>query len=459
MRYLPTISCSFFLCLLFILPSSAHARDTLLNIQEVMSPGGITAWLVQDSSIPVIALKFAFRDAGAAHDGLEKQGLARLVSNTMDEGAGDLDSQSFQQALKDHSISLSFSAGRDNFSGSLRTLTRNKDKAFELLTLALTQPRFDEEPLGRMRAANQSRIRSSLSNPDWIAARLLNDVTFEGHPYAMNSGGTLSSLEAITSDDLRQFHTRFLGKNNLVVSAAGDISKEELGAILDQVFGMLPELKLPTPLAKLELQNQGNIYLYNKDIPQTIIEILQPGIEKTDSDYHNAKIMNFILGSSGFGTRLTKTIREDRGLTYGIYSHLINMDHFSGLGISTSTKNENVAEILKLIKDEWQKMHDEPITEKELASAKSYLIGALPLSLTSTNKIAGLLLSLQLDDLPINYLDMRQTAIEAAQIEDIKRVSERLLAPESMTTILVGSPNDLTVFDNLKIIERIPNVE
>lgn len=434
----------------------ALARDKLLDIQEVTSPGGIRAWFVEDHSIPVLALQFAFRGAGSVLDPADKQGLARMLSNTMDEGAGDLDSQSFQKELMDLSISLHFGASRDDFTGEVKTLTKNRARALELLTLALTKPRFDDEPVNRMRDGNKSRIRASLSDPDWIAARLLNDIAFAGHPYAQNSGGTLTTLDNITAEDLRAFHKNYIGKNHLVVGVAGDITKEELAAILDQVFGALPDLPPPVAAPALELQNTNTVSLFSKEIPQTIIEVLQPGINEKDPDYQTAQIMNFVLGSSGFGSRLTEEIREKRGLTYGIYTSFMGMKHFDGLAVSTSTENKNAGELLSLLKAEWKKMKETPITDKELKDAQTYLIGALPLSLTSTDDIAGLLLSLQIDDLPIDYLDRREQALRATTTADVQRLAKKILDENRMTTILVGQPEGVKDF---KPIEKLPNAE
>ena len=445
----------FFISILFAFPAPAHARDRVLDIQEITSPSGITAWLVEDHSIPVIALKFSFKGAGAALDPPEKQGLSRIVSNTLDEGAGDLDSQSFQKELRDRSISLSFNSGRDNFSGNLKTLTKNKDRAFTLMHMALTQPRFDPEPVGRMIAANQSRIRSSLSNPDWMAARLLNDMAFAGHAYALNSGGTLSTLQNITGIDLAHFVKSHLGKNNIKISATGDITPEELAHVLDSVFGDLPEIALRA-VPDVETQNQGAIALYERDIPQTVIEIMQPGIKRTDPDFHTAQIMNYILGGSGFGSHLMEEVREKRGLAYGIYSGFYLSDHFNGFSVSTATANKNVGQVLSLIKAEWAKMLNTPISQEELNNAKSYLIGSLPLSLTSTDSIASLLLSLQLDGLPVDYLERREKSIRDSSIEDITRVTKKILAPEKFVTILVGKPEGITA---TKTYEALPNVE
>ncbi|MEZ5918854.1 MAG: pitrilysin family protein [Alphaproteobacteria bacterium] len=337
----------------------------------------------------------------------------------------------------------------------MKTLSKNKERAFELLKLVVNEPRFDKDPVERMSKANQSRIRSSLSDPDWIAARLMNDVAFAGHPYALNSGGTLSTLNAITPADLKAFHKARLGRNNVMVAVSGDITPEEVRIRLDELFGDLPEASL-TPPADLTVQNSGKTFVYERDMPQTLIEIMQPGIDTHDPDYHAAQVMNFILGSSGFGSRLTTEIREKRGLTYGIYSTFYNLDHLFGFTVSTSTKNENVPEMLSLIQKEFQTMLSDNVSKKELEDAKSYLIGSLPLSLTSTDKIAGLLLSLQLNGRLANYLELRENAIESVSVKDVRRVAERILTPENFTTVLVGKPEGL---DNATPIKKIPNAE
>lgn len=452
------------LVLLLSLPTVACAQQTapakMLDIQTVTSKSGITAWLVEDHSIPVIALKFAFKNAGTKHDPADKQGLARMVSNTLDEGAGDLNSQAFQKELQNLAITLNFSAGRDNFGGQVKTLTKHKDRAFELLTMALTMPRFDEEPVSRMRAANQSRIRSSMTNPDWMAARLLNDKAFAGHPYAQNSGGTLSTLENITIEDLRAFPKQF-GRDNLIVGVTGDLTADELKTVLDDVFGGLPQTApVQRSTADIDLQNQGKVFVYKKDIPQTIIEIVQPGIGRTDPDYHTAQVMNFILGGSGFGSRLMEEIREKRGLTYGVYSSLQDLDHIDTLSVSTSTKNELVPEMMGLIKAEWDKMTEAPVTVEELNAAQQYLIGSVPLSFTSTDNIAGFLLSLQSDELPTDYLEQRQTAIENVTPEDIQTLAQKLLDQNKFLTVLVGQPEMQTDSSNhVVILDALPNVE
>lgn len=439
------------------LAEHASARSKFIDIQTITTDTGIEAWLVEDKTVPIIALNFAFAGTGTALDNPEKQGLTRLASNMLDEGAGDLKSQEFQKRLRDSSISLSFGASRDAFTGSLKTLSVNKAEAFNLLKLALTAPRFDAEPLQRMRTANQSRIRSSLANPEWMAARILNDQAFSGHSYALNSGGTLSSLENITADDLRNLVKTRFARKNLKISVVGDITARELKTTLDTIFSHLPENNNLREIEDINLQNENSIILYEQDhMPQTIIEIVQEGIDRKDPDYHAAQIMNYILGGAGFGSRLMEEIREKRGLTYGIYTYFQEMDHFNGFRVSTSTQNKNVEEMLERTRHEFANMKTQAVTQKELDDAKTYLIGSLPLSLTSTNKISALLLSLQMNDLGPDYLDKRAEELRAVTIEDVKRVTKRILAPETFLTILVGNPENITP---TKKIEALPNAK
>lgn len=443
-----------FICALSLNSAVSHAAlETKIVTSE---KHGITAWLIEDHSMPLIAMKFGFRNAGSAQDTPETQGLARIMSNTMDEGAGDLDSKAFQQALDDQSITLSFGVSRDTFSGTLKTLTRTKNEAFNLLHMALTTPRFDQEPLTRMIEANKSRIKNAMTKPNWIGARLLNEAAFQGHPYALNSGGTLSTLDTITPEMLRAYHKKALAQDNLIIGVTGDITEEELTSILDQVFGALPKQNDLNEIPDLTLQNSGETWLFPLDIPQTTIHMAQKGPSIHDPDFHYAEIMNFVLGSSGFGSRLTESIREERGLTYGIYTFFNHYDHVSLLRASTSTKNESAQEVLSLIQQEWQGMLSTPISEGELTDAKNYLIGELPLTLTSTDKIAEMLLYLQENNLSVNYLTQREHIIKNATLQDIERTTQKWLNQPHFLTVLVGKPDNI---QPNKEIHDLPNVE
>lgn len=435
---------------------AAPAQAAILDIQQVVSPNGIKAWLVEDHTVPVVSLRFQFKNAGAVNDPKDKQGLSQIMSNTLDEGAGDLDSKAFQEILNDRSISLSFQSTRDDFGGVVKTLSKYQNDAFDLLTLSLTKPRFDKEPVRRMVDSNLVRIRTSMTDPQWMNARLTNAVIYGDHPYAMNTGGTISSLSKITPDDLRaKFKTQF-AQDNLIVAVAGDMTAAELSVKLDQIFGQLPKKSVVQKIEDVTFAPEPSVSIYQQNIPQTVINMVIPGIKHTDPDYHAAEVMDFVLGSSGFGSRLTEEVREKRGLTYGIYSGLGEMNHSTTLSIGTATRNDKTDEVIGLTKEVMSSMTKASITEKELKDAKSYLIGSVPLQLTSTDRISGILMGLLSDDLPMDYMEQRAAAIEKLNVDDILRVSKRILETKNIKIILVGNPK---IGDSYKTVSALPNVE
>ncbi len=458
----------FFLALLFILALLAfllfaglHARakdnqSSFIDIKTFTTPKGITVWYVEDKTLPIISLSFLFKNAGTAYDPNNKQGLTRMLSNTMDEGAGDVDAQDFQRQLSDNSISLSFESGRDNFGGSLVTLSRNKDLAFKLLGLAINAPRFDEEAVFRMRDANLARVKSSLSEGDWIAARIMNDRAFDGHPYAKNSGGTISGLNAITPEDLKNIYRSSITKDNLIVAAAGDVNEATLSKAVDSIFSSLPASEKKAEIADITEPKHKGITLYKKDIPQTMVEVMLPAFDQKEPDAYALQVLNYIFGGAGFGSRLMEKAREEKGLTYGIYSSVLDMQHADMMNISTSTKNETAGEMISIIKAEMEKLKMEKVSEKELADAKSYITGSMPLALKSTESLSDIALSLQEQEKPVDYLDHYADKIMAVSADDVLRVAKRVLNENNMSIVLVGQPENITP---TQTIESIPNVQ
>ncbi|HET8727139.1 MAG TPA: pitrilysin family protein [Alphaproteobacteria bacterium] len=410
-----------------------------VEVQRVVSPMGIEAWLVENDAVPVIAMDFAFK-GGLPSDPKGKEGRSNLVSTLLDEGAGDLTSEEFQRRLADAAIRLDFTAGVDAFYGSLKTTSRYSEEAFGLLELALTEPRFDEDAVARMKAAVASQIRRIVNEPDWIARRAYYDAAFPDHPYGQPSRGTIETLANIEIADLRAFVDNRFARDNLVVGVAGDISAEELGRVLDDVFGSLPEHAAPLDVPPTEAQARGETILVRRDGPQSELLMAQEGIARDDPDYYAAIVMNYLLGGGGFESRLTEELRAKRGLTYGVGSYLVEFDEAELLMLQSALSNENVAEALDLIRREWGKMKREGVTEEEVANAKTYLTGSFPLSLTSTDQISGMLIGMQIEELGIDYLDTRNDRIEAVTVGDVNRVAAELLAPDALTTVIVGQP-------------------
>lgn len=410
-----------------------------MTIDRVVSPAGIEAWLVQDHSIPAVDLEFTFR-GGAALEPKGKEGVANLLSEMLLEGAGDLDSERFQGELEDRSIALRFHAGFDSVEGSLKTLTENLDSATDLVRAAMTQPRFDAPDLARVKTRIETSLRRALEEPRAIAGETWMATAFPDQPYGRPSRGTVESVAALTADDLRAFLRARLARDNLTIGAAGDITPEALGKLVDRIFGALPEHAAPAALSDVVPQNLGQTIVIRRTVPQSVVTFGEAGVKRNDPDYYAATLVNYILGGGGFNSRLTTEVREKRGLAYGIYTYLAPYDHFGLILGGTATENGRVAQSIEVTKQVWTQMHDAGPTTDELANAKTYLNGSFPLQFDSTTQIARLLVSIQYDHLGIDYVDRRKNLINGVTLDDAKRVARRLLDPQQLLTVVVGEP-------------------
>ncbi|MCX5512452.1 peptidase M16 [Kaistia algarum] len=416
---------------LLVMVSAAQAT----RIQNVVSPGGIEAWLVEDYAVPIVAMNFAF-EGGAAQDPAGKPGVANMLSGLLDEGAGDLDSKSFQAALDEKSIQISFDAGRDDFFGTLRMLAEDRDEGFSLLALALQSPRFDAEPVARIRAQLESNIRQSAKDPESVAMEAICAAAFPGHPYGQPVDGTEASVKAITVADLKTYRERVFARDRLHVVLVGAIDAASAGKVLDSVFGGLAAKAVLTPVADV-VPAGGDVHI-DMPNPQTLVRFGGPGIPRHDPDFMAAYVVNHILGGGSFSSRLYSEIREKRGLAYSVSSTLVPLAHSSAVAGGTATRADRAEETVGIIRDQVKKFAEDGPTADELAKAKSYLTGSYALRFDSSAKIARQLLSIQIDNLGIDYVEKRNDMISAVTLEDAKRVAKRLFANGTDMLVLVG---------------------
>jgi zinc protease len=414
-----------------------------VTIDRVVSPGGIEAWLVQDHTLPVITLELSFR-GGASTDPAGKSGLATMTAALLDEGAGALDSQAYQGREEDLASGVHFSAEPDYVTGSLSTIRQNMPAAFELMRLALREPRFDADAVERIRGDLIADTARRLERPSAIASRVWWRNAFGDTPYARPTDGTASDLRAIEVADLRRFVGERFARDVLKIGIVGDITPDELKPLLDTTFGALPAEAAPITLPDATPENGGVLLLVKKPIPQTVATFGEPGIKRDDPDWYAATVDNYILGGGGFASRLMTEIREKRGLAYGVNSYLVPLQHSGVILGMVATQNDRVAESIDLIRQEWQRMHDEGPTAQELADAKTYLTGSFPLQFDATGHIAGIILQLQQDGLGIDYLDRRNALINGVTLEDARRVARRLYDPAALAFAVVGMPMKLT---------------
>ena len=418
--------------LLVILNLPAYA----IEIQEVVSPKGIKAWLVEDSSVPLISMRFSFK-GGTSQDPGGKEGLANLMTGLFDEGAGDLDSDSFQERIDNLGAEMSFSASPDSVSGNIRMLAENRDAVNGLLALAVNKPRFDQDAIDRIRQQVVASLEASQRNPSTIASRKFSEVLYGNHPYGRPDEGTVKSLQSVNREDLVNFHRKNFARDRLTIGVVGSINAKDLGEMLDKVFGNLPanaEL-VPVPDAKLAL---GTTTSLSFDMPQTSISFVYPAVPRKDPEFFASYLMNHILGG-GFTSRLYAEVREKRGLAYSVSSSMALRDHVSALTISTATRPEKAQESLKIIREQVARMANDGPTEAELAAAKSYLKGSYAVNnLDSSVSIADTLVGLQEAGLDREYIDKRAELIDAVTLDQVKAIAKKLL--EAEPAILIFGP-------------------
>jgi len=415
---------------------AAAARAT--TIERVVSEGGIEAWLVREPAVPMIAVDFAFV-GGAAQDAAGKTGTAYLVAALLDEGAGDFDSQAFHARLERKAIELGFQAERDTLRGTLRTLTENRDEAFDDLRLALTAPRFDANDVEIIRAQVLSTLRRATTSPSEMASLRWWQTAFGEHPYGRPIAGTLATVPAITTDDLKGYARRVLARANLKVAVVGDIDAATVKAMLDRVFGALPAQPDLAPVETISPQGLGRRVVVKLDVPQAVVTFGGPGIARKDPDFMAAYIVNHILGGGAFSSRLFQEVREKRGLAYSVYDSLVWLNHTALFLGGTATRADRAGEALDVIEREIHRLATDGPTADELAKAKAYLNGSFALNLDTSGKIAGLLVQLQLDGLGTDYVSRRPELINAVTLDDARRVAKRLLDGGILVTV-AGRP-------------------
>jgi len=408
------------------------------TIQRVVSPGGIEAWLVQDPSVPLIAFDFSLR-GGANQDPVDKPGVATMATALLDEGAGDLDSKSFHERAESKAIQLGFSVNRDQTSGSVRTLSANQDEAFELLRLAVTSPHFDAVDMERIRDQVLSGLRRETTSPNEMASRRWWSTAFPGHAYGRPVRGTLESIPTITVADLRDYMRRVFARDTLKIAIVGDIDAATAGKFIDKVFGSLPAKSELSDVPVMLPQGLGQKISIDLDVPQSVLILGGLGIARSDPDFMAAFVVNHVLGGGSFSSRLYREVREVRGLAYSVFSTLVPLEHAALFMTGTATRADRTGQTLDVLQSEIRRLAEDGPTEEELAKSKSFLTGSYALSFDTSSKIAAQLVQIQRESLGIDYIDKRNSLVQAVTMADVKRVARRLLDAGMLVTV-VGRP-------------------
>lgn len=431
---------AFVYALIACLVAAAPLRAEI-DIQEITTPGGIKAWLVEEPSIPIVALELRFK-GGASLEDPEKRGVTNLMMGLLEEGTGDMDARAFARATEELAASFGYGAYDDTVSVSAKFLTDTTEDAMALLRGAIIEPAFNQIAIDRVKAQVLSGIASDETDPNKIAGRTFDKLAFGDHPYGTSLNGTRESVSALTREDIVAAHQAALARDRVFISAVGDINTEELATLLDTLLGDLPATGAPLP-GRADFALEGGLTVVPFDTPQSVVLFGHQGLERDHPDFLAAYVLNEIFGGSGLTSRLMEEAREKRGLTYGVYSYLVPKDHAEMIMGSVASANTRVAETIEVIRSEWARLGQEGITAEELAAAKTYLTGAYPLRFDGNGPIANILVGMQMDGLGPEYVTERNAMVEALTLDEMNRVAGELMRPDDLHFVVVGQPERL----------------
>ena len=407
-------------------------------ITEVKVLDGNKAWLVEEHSIPFVTLEIRFK-GGATLDRVGKRGSVYFMSALLNEGADDLDASAFAKEMERLAVELDFNVYQDSLSISFKFLTENKSASINLLKKALTKPRFEEEPFERVRDQILSILKSNAKDPRKIASKVFFENVFGSHPYGSMKDGNLESILSLSREDILNAYEDTFNRNQIFISAVGDIKPNELRDLINEVIEKIPAHSNKVIDQATYKFPEGNTVI-DFDTPQSVTIFGHDGIKRTDKDFFSAYVLTHILGGSGFGSRLMTELREKNGLTYGVSAYLASWEKADLILGQFASSNNTVMEAIGIVRKEWAALADRGVTADELQDAKTFLTGAYPLRFDGNSRIARILVGMQTQGLPMDYIHNRNAKVNAVTMEDIRRVSARILKEENLYFVIVGRP-------------------
>lgn len=410
-----------------------------LNIQHWETAQGARVVFVENHDLPMLDVSVDF-SAGSARDSRDKSGLANLTRHLMGLGAGAYNERDIAEKLADVGAVMSgrFDADRAGF--SLRTLSgkAERDQSVSLLTAILAQPRFDVAVLEREKARVIAGLEEAATKPESIGEKAFQAALYGDHPYGLNEGGEVATVQRLVQADLAAFHRTHYRARNMVVALMGDLSRAEAEAIAARLAADLPGGEATPPIAAVQVKAQGQEITIPHHATQSHLFMGLPGIKREDPDYFPLYVGNYVLGGGGFDSRLTESIRQKKGLAYSVYSYFMPMRELGPFQIGLQTKREATQEAVRTARAELAGYLAEGPSEAELTQAKNNLIGGFPLRIDSNKKILEYLAVIGFYQLPLDWLDTYSAKVAAVTRDDILRTFRARVKPEAMMTVIVG---------------------
>jgi zinc protease len=427
------------LALSALLITSGPSAAAEIAPTKFVTANGITVLVLEQHFLPIVEIH-ALIKTGSAQDPPDKAGLANLVASLLDEGTTTRSSKQQAEQIDFVGGALEASASEDFTTASARVLKKDMDLGFTLLADMLQHPAFHKQEFERIRTQLLGEMASDNDDPGHIAMKAFNQLVFHGHPYRWPVNGTEETLNKITLADVQAFYGREYSPSQVILAIVGDITLEQATALVQSNFGawkkgatIARNTKKPSPVERKTVQ------LIEKDLTQSTIVLGHGGLPRTHPDYYSVTVMNYILGAGGFSSRLMDSIRDRQGLAYGIMSHFDARLMPGSFWVNLQTKTESTNQAISGVLSEIKAIRDTPVSDQELAEAKSFLMGSFPLRFDSTAKLAHMLAQVEFYGLGFEYFSDYPKWIDRVTKEEVQRVAKQYLDPKRYALVVVGN--------------------
>jgi zinc protease len=410
-----------------------------IDIQHWQTHSGAKVLFVKQTELPMIDLNIAFK-AGSAYDG-KNWGIANLTANLMDQGANNFDATKIAEKFEDYGAQFSVSVDRDKAIFSLRTLTYTEslNKTIDTLAMILSKPDFKELSVEREKRQQLTTIHYMAEKPSSVASNTFYSKLYPTHPYGHSVYGTQATVAPITRKQIQAFYRKHYTSENATIAIVGNLTTNQARTLTETLSNRF--LSNQTSLSALPVPNkehQKEEVKVNFPVSQTTIVMGQVGITHKSPFYFPLKVGNYILGGGGLVSKLSEEVREKRGLTYGVYSSFNTYAQPGPFSINLATQTAQTDQALEVTQQTLQNFLTKGPSEKELQSAKNYLVGSFPLQMSSNKSIAAIILNMGYYDLPLNYINTYLSKIESVSTADIKNAFLETVQPNNMLTVMVG---------------------
>ena len=422
--------------LLVLLLLAAPASAAPLAHREVL-PNGIVLLVAERPAVPIVATR-VYLPAGAAFDPADRGGLATLTGALLTRGAGKRTGPEIDSAIEFVGGSLEAGAGRDGLTASLAVLKKDLPLGLDLLADVVLSPTFPEDELKRTVAETQAAIKRSEESPSALAARALARLIFPGHPYGRPVEGTRESLARLTRQDVVGFYREHARPDTAVIAVVGAVTVAEARrAILARFGGWQRPASPPPAVTAAPGAPPAGSETIKRELTQATIVLGRQAVRQGHPDYFPLAVAAYVLGG-GSASRLYTRVREERGLAYSVGGYVNPGRYGASFVVSAQTRTAEVPRVLDTIRGELERMAREPVSERELALAKAYLIGSFPLRLDTSRKVADFIVAVEVLGLGLDYPDRYKASIARVSAAEVGRVAAVYFAPGTLSRVVVG---------------------